>query len=368
MILLVVDTQKGITDDRLHCFDLLEKNIKTLIEEARKNGVEVVYVRHDDGAGSGFSYGDDDFEIYEGFAPAPGEKIFDKKVNNAFNSDTGLDDYLMTKGVEKVIVTGLQTDFCIDATIKGGFDLGFKMTVPAYCNSTRSNPYADAQTMYKFYNEFMWPGRYADCVTVEDAVSMIREYRKDPDDAAGINAVGPETIETERLVLRAFERDDADSMMRNWVSDEYVQGMYGEPAYKTREEVDRLLDKYILGCQSGYSFRWAVIEKESGECIGLAAYFLVDAHNMFGEIEYCIGTAFQGKGYATEATRALIDFGFDRIGFNKVQICVRPSNLPSKRVIEKCGFRQDGNLREYFRRDGHFEDRYYFSILKDERD
>ena len=51
MILLVIDTQKGITDERLFKFAELEENIKTLINASRASGVEVVYVRHDDGPG-----------------------------------------------------------------------------------------------------------------------------------------------------------------------------------------------------------------------------------------------------------------------------------------------------------------------------
>ena len=176
-----------------------------------------------------------------------------------------------------------------------------------------------------------------------------------------------DTVHTERLVLRRFEFSDLDSMMRNWVSDDKVQWMYGEPSYKTKEEVISLLDEYIGRNQSGYYFRWAVIEKETEECIGQIAYFLVDSDNRFAEIEYCIGKAFQQKGYATEATKAVINYGFERIGLNKVQICVRPSNVASGKVIEKCGFKKDGVLRHYFFRDGAYEDRMYFSILSDEK-
>ena len=65
MILLVIDTQKGITDERLYAFEKFKNNIKLLISEARKHKVEIVYVRHDDGPGTGFSVGDEEFEIYE---------------------------------------------------------------------------------------------------------------------------------------------------------------------------------------------------------------------------------------------------------------------------------------------------------------
>ena len=141
--------------------------------------------------------------------------------------------------------------------------------------------------------------------------------------------------------------------------------------YDFLEEIVRhdreLLEKYINGYQDGNYYRWAVIEKESGECIGQIAYFLVDRNNHFGEIEYCIGTAFQGKGYATEATKALIRFGFENINFNKVQICVRPVNAPSRRVIEKCGFTYEGTLRDYFFINGKYESRMYHSILRSEQ-
>lgn len=362
MVLLVIDTQSGITDERLFGFRELEKNIKILIRASRYAGVEVVYVRHDDGPGTGFSKGDAAFEIYEGFAPAEGEKIFDKTVNSAFYPATGLTAYLKSKNVKTVIAVGLQTDYCIDATIKSGFDSGFEMIVPEYCNSTRSNPYMDAKTTYEFYNKNMWPGRYAKCLTVEETLQLIRDY-KGRENPARIRACGTQVVETDRLLLRPFCTDDVMSVLKNWAGDEFVQGMYGEPAYKTSEEVRKLLEKYITGYNTGSTYRWAVIEKESGECIGQIAYFLVDPKNSWGEIEYCIGATYQGKGYATEATKAVIDYGFRKIGFNKVQICVRPSNTRSKRVIEKCGFEYEGTLRDYFFINGEYEGRMYYSLL-----
>lgn len=174
MILLVVDAQKGITDERLFEFEKVRENIKRLIAEARNNKVEVVYVRHDDGPGTGFSKGDEDFEIYEEFAPVGNEKIFDKSYNSAFYPSTGLTEYLNEKNVKKIIIVGLQTNFCIDATIKSGLEHGFSMIVPEYTNSTFDNEYIDKETCYHYHNDFMWPGRYATKVTVDEACEMMR--------------------------------------------------------------------------------------------------------------------------------------------------------------------------------------------------
>lgn len=177
---------------------------------------------------------------------------------------------------------------------------------------------------------------------------------------------GTDTITTDRLILRRFEYSDDDSMLRNWIADEKIQSMYSEPVYSTKEEVKELLDKYIGSYERPDYYRWAVIEKASGECIGQIAYFLVDSKNHFAEIEYCIGSEFQCRGYATEATKAVIAFGFDRINLHKVQICTKTINKPSRRVIEKCGFTYEGTLRDYFFMNGVYVGRHYFSILREE--
>ena len=178
--------------------------------------------------------------------------------------------------------------------------------------------------------------------------------------------IGTDTIETERLILRRFEYSDADAMLKNWVADKKIQSLYSEPVYSTREAVNELLDKYIGSYEKNDYYRWAIIEKKSGECIGQIAYFLVDSKNHFAEIEYCIGSDFQCNGYATEATKAVIAYGFDKINLHKIQICTKTINKPSKRVIEKCGFTYEGTLRDYFYMDGKYVGRLYFSMLRSE--
>ena len=181
-----------------------------------------------------------------------------------------------------------------------------------------------------------------------------------------LNNIGTLTFETKRLILRRFSYTDDKDMLKYWISDEKIQNLYGEPVYKTQEEVRELLDKYISSYIKQDYYRWAIINKETEECIGQIAYFLVDSKNHFAEIEYCIGSEFQRRGLATEVTKAVIEFGFNKMNLHKVQISHKSINTPSKRVIEKCGFTYEGTLRDYFYQDEKYSDRLYYSILRDD--
>lgn len=172
MVLLVVDTQKAITNNRLYKFDLFESHVKELIYTARNNNIEVIFIRHDDGIGNELTKGNDGFEVYDGFKPYADEIIFDKNVNSSFK-ETGLLEYLKKSEENTIIIVGLQTDYCIDATIKAGFEHGFKMIVPEYTNSTFDNQYMTAEQTYRYYNHYIWNGRYAECVSFDKALELM---------------------------------------------------------------------------------------------------------------------------------------------------------------------------------------------------
>lgn len=173
MVLLVIDTQKQIMNDKLYQFEVFVSNMKRLLKVSREHGVEVIYVRHDDGREPGIIKGTEGFEIYEEFQPAPGEKIFDKNVNSAFRG-TGLLEYLREKETTDIIMSGLQTDYCIDASIKCAFEHGFHVIVPEGANTTVDNEYMTAEKSCRYYNTFLWNGRYAKCLTMDETVDKIR--------------------------------------------------------------------------------------------------------------------------------------------------------------------------------------------------
>lgn len=174
MKLLVVDAQTLITTPALYAFDRFVDTVARLICTARESGVEVIYIRHDDGADQPLTPGKPGYEVYEAFAPLPGEKVFDKTINSPFR-DTGLLAYLRTAGETELMVCGLQTDYCIDATVKCGFEHGFRMIVPEGGNTTTDSPYLTGEESYRYHNEWMWPRRYAECVPLERALEEMKK-------------------------------------------------------------------------------------------------------------------------------------------------------------------------------------------------
>lgn len=174
MVLLVIDVQAAITVPELYAFGRFSRNLHNLLAAARKSGTEVIYVRHDDGAGQPLSAGNPGFEIAEAFAPQPGERIFDKHVNSPFK-ESGLTEYLRERGETQLIVTGLQTEYCIDATVKCGFEHGFSVIVPEYANTTFSDAYMSGEQIYRYFNDHIWPVRYAKRISVYEATEMMRK-------------------------------------------------------------------------------------------------------------------------------------------------------------------------------------------------
>jgi nicotinamidase-related amidase len=172
MVLLVVDMQKGLLDDELYAFDTLMERIVRLIGCAREHNVEVVYAQHDAGPGSGLSIGDEGFEIADQVRPEPGEKVFVKTINSCFGN-SGFREYMEKQKDRRLMIVGLQTNYCIDCTIKSAFERGFEVIVPDGTNSTFDNDYMTAETVYRYYNEDVWE-ELADAVTMDEAEALLR--------------------------------------------------------------------------------------------------------------------------------------------------------------------------------------------------
>ncbi|MBO7396247.1 MAG: GNAT family N-acetyltransferase, partial [Ruminococcus sp.] len=143
---------------------------------------------------------------------------------------------------------------------------------------------------------------------------------------------GTSTIESERLIMRRFAFSDGAEMLANWISEPQVQHEYGEPVYTDEAQVGALLAKWISSYEQPDFYRWAIIERASGQCIGQIAFCRVYSDIAAAEIEYCIGSRFWGHGYAGEALSAVIAYTFANTAFAKLEAYHRAENVKSGRV------------------------------------
>ena len=134
-------------------------------------------------------------------------------------------------------------------------------------------------------------------------------------------------IETERLLIRPFTAADSEDLLAVW-SDPANERFIGATPPES-------IDDLRAGIERG--MRWGVWERETGELVGDCGLFFDEGHGEW-ELAYGFRRDRWGRGYATEAARACVRYGFDELGLDKIVADVDPANIASVRVLEKCGF------------------------------
>ena len=144
-------------------------------------------------------------------------------------------------------------------------------------------------------------------------------------------------LETDRLYMRRFRTNDLDVFSQILGQDEVGQWLPRGRGY-TKDEVEKVLDNVAKHWQEkGYGI-WAVIEKESGKIIGHCGLNYVKQNDEV-EVLYGFGKEYWGLGYATEAAKAALSFGFEKIGLDRIVAFAKIDNIASRRVIEKIGLK-----------------------------
>lgn len=174
LALLVIDVQNILVHSKPFAIDEIIENIKNLIEVSRENNVEVIYVQHNGKVGSEIEPNSDGWQIYEKIKPNPNEKIFFKNYNSTFK-ETNLHEYLKSRDINDLIITGMQTDYCIDTTVKVAFEYGFKLIIPEKTNTTFDNGNILAKDLYNHYNFNIFNNRFGAVTSIENTIKKIKE-------------------------------------------------------------------------------------------------------------------------------------------------------------------------------------------------
>ena len=167
--------------------------------------------------------------------------------------------------------------------------------------------------------------------------------------------------ETERLILRELEYTDEKDLFE-MDSDPEVHLFIENNPVKSIDEITKVIEMLKKQYKENGIARWAVVDKLSNECIGWSGlkYFneQINNHKNFYELGYRFKKKHWGKGFATESSIAILDYGFNELKVDHIFAISDPKNINSKKVLSKLGF----DFKETFDYEGDPTD--WFELTK----
>ena len=178
----------------------------------------------------------------------------------------------------------------------------------------------------------------------------------------------PPTLDTPRLVVRAFEEADAPALFPHAANPNVTRYTLWDHHTTIADTLTFVRDyarcRYVEGTPEPY----AVVLKgdPAGAPVGAVGCFWASHPNRTMELGYWLAEPYWGRGISAEACRAVVTFAFASCEPERMQARVIAGNAASVRVLEKLGFRHEGALRSSLFRRGRFEDVLYFAVLRSE--
>jgi len=148
--LLIIDVQMGMFDENepVHNGEQLLQTLSGVIEKARQADVPVVYIQHND---KEFIEGGPAWPIHPAIAPLEVEIVVQKRTPDSFH-ETNLGEELEKMGIEKLVVGGIQTEYCVDTTSRRAYSLGYDVTLIQNGHSTWDNKHISAEQVIAHHN------------------------------------------------------------------------------------------------------------------------------------------------------------------------------------------------------------------------
>ncbi len=170
-------------------------------------------------------------------------------------------------------------------------------------------------------------------------------------------------LTTDRLVLRPPQESDIDAVYAA-CQDPEIQRWTVVPSPYRREDAEFFVrDLAIEGRRTGANLIWCVFERESGTLVGSQGLVLRPQDPGCAEIGWWAVKEFRGRGYTTEAARAVSHYGLRELGLRRLEWLAYVGNDGSRAVAEKAGYRFEGTLRSYAEQRGAFHDSWIASLL-----
>lgn len=177
-----------------------------------------------------------------------------------------------------------------------------------------------------------------------------------------VTSPGP-VLETPRLRLRPFTRDDAPDVQRlagdRAIADTTLTIPHPYPA----DAAEAWIERGTASCAAGRAVHFCVTRRSDGAVIGAIGLALERDHER-AELGYWVGVPYWNNGYASEAAQAIVEHGFRELGLHRIQAHHMVRNPASGRVLRKVGMTPEGRLRDFLVKWGVHEDVELFAILR----
>jgi len=170
-------------------------------------------------------------------------------------------------------------------------------------------------------------------------------------------------IETERLLLRRLDENDVDEVLAlrgNPETMKYIPRPLAKSKEDALEHIAMIEDKIV----NNIGINWGITIKGSPKIIGIIGHYKISPENHRAEIGYMSFPEFNGKGYMTEAIKAVLAYGFEQMDLHSVEAIIDPENIASERVLQKNGFVKEAHILENELWEGKFLDTVIYSLLR----
>jgi len=172
-----------------------------------------------------------------------------------------------------------------------------------------------------------------------------------------------QNLETERLILRRLTNDDFEEVIALRGNPETMK-FIPRPLVKTKEDALehlRMMEEKIV---NNTGINWGITIKGNLKIIGIIGHYKIQPENHRSEIGYMMLPETNGKGYMSEAIKAVLAYGFDYLNLHSVEAVIDPDNVASEKILQKIGFVKEAHILENELWDGKFWDSVIYSLLK----
>jgi ribosomal-protein-alanine N-acetyltransferase len=171
-------------------------------------------------------------------------------------------------------------------------------------------------------------------------------------------------LETSRLWLRPLGLADASAIQKTACIREIADTMISLPHPYPDEEAERYIIRQQAEQEAGHSVVFTIASKAEECFCGLVELRDIDREHSQGELSFWLAVEAWGQGYMSEVVQAVVKYGFEGLGLNRLYAYHMLRNPATGRVLDKNSFKQEGLLRQRVRKWGVFEDVALWAILR----